>query len=140
MLFWYGHRALLRTTRGRMGLWRPKADGEGVLRLTTTGRRTGRPRQVVVSYIEDGRNLVTTAMNGWAAAEPLWWLNLQAHPDAVVQTRDGTRPVHARRAQGPERARLWSRLAEINENLDAYAARRPTETAVVVLEPRDATG
>src|SRR6266568_3434041 len=59
LLFWHGHRALLRVTRGRLGLWRPKPDGWGALRLTTTGRRTGRPRQVVVGYFEDGRNLIT---------------------------------------------------------------------------------
>jgi deazaflavin-dependent oxidoreductase (nitroreductase family) len=139
-LFWHGHRALLRVSGGRVGLWRPKPDGWGALRLTTTGRRTGRQRQVVVGYFEDDRNLVTMAMNGWGAAEPAWWLNLQEHPDAIAQTRDGTRRVHARRAEGQERARLWARWAEIDDNLDAYAALRPTETAVVVLEPRDPAG
>jgi hypothetical protein len=74
------------------------------------------------------------------AAEPSWWLNLQAHPEAIAQTRDGTRQVRARRAQGDERERLWSRWAEIDNNLDAYAARRPTETAVVVFEPQDTAG
>jgi len=126
-------------TRGRFGLWRPKRGRWGTLRLTTTGRRTGRARQVVVGYWEDGPNLVTMAMNGWGEAEPAWWLNLQDHPDAIAETRDGRRQVTARRAQGEERERLWSRWAEIDKNLDDYAARRPTETAVVVLEPRDAT-
>jgi len=140
VLFWHGHRALLRVTRGRLGLWRPKPGRWGALRLTTTGRRTGRPRQVVVGYVEDGRNLVTMAMNGWGAAEPAWWLNLQAHPDATARTRDGTRQVRARRAQGDERERLWARWAEIDKNLDAYAARRPAQTAVVIFEPRGTAG
>lgn len=108
------------------------------MRLTTTGRRSGKPRRVVVGYFEDGRNLVTMAMNGWGPSEPAWWLNLQDHPDAIAQTRDGARPVRARRAQGEERERLWSRWAEIDKNLDDYAARRPTQTAVVVLEARAA--
>ena len=62
---------------------------------------------------------------------------MQAHPDVTAQTRDGPRPVRARRAQGDERERLWSRWAEIDKNLDVYAALRPVETAVVVLEPPD---
>ena len=136
--FWHGHRALLRATGGRFGLWRPKPGRWGTLRLTTTGRRSGRPRQVVLGYFEDGRNLVTMAMNGWDPAEPAWWLNLQDDPIATAQTRDGARPVLARCATGEERQRLWSRWSEIDKNLDDYAARRPTETAVVVLEPRDA--
>jgi deazaflavin-dependent oxidoreductase (nitroreductase family) len=135
--FWHGHRALLRATGGRVGLWRPRPGRWGALWLTTAGRRSGRPRQVVVGYFEDGPNLVTMAMNGWGPSEPAWWLNLQAHPDAIAQTRDGVRQVHARSAQGEERDRLWARWAEIDKNLDGYAARRPTETAVVVLEPRD---
>ena len=47
------------------------------------------------------------------------------------------RPVRAHRAGEGERRRLWSHWAEIDKNLDAYAALRPTETAVVVLEPAD---
>lgn len=136
--FWYGHRALLRASGGRFGLWKPKPSGWGTLRLTTTGRRSGMPRQVVVGYFEDGDNLVTMAMNGWGPAEPAWWLNLQDEPDAIARTRDGERLVRAHRAQGAERERLWSRWAEIDRNLDQYAARRAAETAVVVLEPRGA--
>lgn len=138
--FWHGHRALVRATHGHVGLWRPKPGGWGALWLTTTGRRSGRARRVMVGYFEDGNNLVTMAMNGWGAAEPAWWLNLQAHPDAIAQTRDGVRPVHAHRAEGAERERLWARWAAIDEDLDAYAARRPAETAVVVLEPQAVSG
>ena len=133
--FWHSHRALVRVTRGRLGLWRPKQDGWGALWLTTTGRRTGERRQVLVGYLEEGGNFITMAMNGWGPAEPAWWLNLQAHPDATVRTRDGLRAVRARQAHGAERERLWARWAQIDRGLDAYAARRPKETAVVVLEP-----
>jgi hypothetical protein len=39
---------------------------------------------------------------------------------------------------GGDRERLWQRWRELDKNLDRYAARRPQETAVVVLEPRTA--
>jgi deazaflavin-dependent oxidoreductase (nitroreductase family) len=106
------------------------------MRLNTIGRRTGRARNVIVGYFEDGPNLVTMAMNGWGEGEPAWWLNLQAHPDARVDLAGGPRLVTGRAARGEERERLWSRWQEIDKNLDAYAARRSTETAVVILEPR----
>jgi F420H(2)-dependent quinone reductase len=139
--FWYGHRALLRVTGGRVGLWRPKRDTWGALRLTTVGRRSGGERSVVVGYFEDGPNLVTMAMNGWGEGEPAWWLNLQAHPDAEVQLVDGRRLVTGRAAEGEERERLWARWRQIDKDLDAFAARRSTQTAVVVFEPRpDADG
>jgi deazaflavin-dependent oxidoreductase (nitroreductase family) len=133
---WSVHRSLYRATAGRIGLWRPKGNRWGAMRLTATGRRTGRRRSVIVGYFEDGPKLVTMAMNGWGDGEPAWWLNLQAHPDAEVRLADGPRLVRARAAAGDERSRLWARWREIDKNLDAYAALRSTQTAVVVLEPR----
>ncbi|HEY6960378.1 MAG TPA: nitroreductase/quinone reductase family protein [Gaiellaceae bacterium] len=135
---WRVHRAVYRGSGRRKGLWLPRPGKYGVLWLETTGRRSGRPRGVLIGYYEDGPNLVSMAMNGWGAAEPAWWLNLRADPDAVVELADGRREVRARAAAGEERERLWQRWRTIDKNLDAYAARRPTETAVVVLEPRDA--
>jgi deazaflavin-dependent oxidoreductase (nitroreductase family) len=52
-----------------------------MMRLTTLGRRSGQPRVAIVDYYDDGPNLVTVAMDGWADAQPSWWLNLQTHPD-----------------------------------------------------------
>lgn len=102
----------------------------------TIGRRSGQQRRVIVGYFEDGPNLVTLAMNGWADGEPAWWLNLQAHPDAMVDLVNGSRPVRARAAEGEERSRLWARWRDIDHQLDAYAALRSSDTAVVILEPR----
>lgn len=139
--FWHVHRWIVRASRGRKGLWRPRPGKWGTLRLTTRGRRSGEPRRVIVGYYEDGSKLITMAMNGWGAAEPAWWLNLQAHPEAVVELAGGIeREVLGRAAVGGERERLWQRWRELDRNLDGYAARRPQETAVVVLEPRAVAG
>ena len=98
---WVLHRALLRFTGGRIGLSRPPGKAFGMLRLKTIGRRSGQPRVAIVGYYEDGPNLVTLAMNGWAEAEPAWWLNLQAQPDTTVELKDGRGPS----ALAPRKAR-----------------------------------
>src|SRR5213083_2538009 len=133
---WVIHRAIYRLSRGRMGLWPPKPNRWGTMRLTTMGRRSGKERSVILGYYEDGPNLVTLAMNGWAEAEPAWWLNLQAHPDTVVELKGGSRAVHGRSAEGDERDRLRARWRELSDDYDAWAAMRTGTTAVVVLEPR----
>ena len=94
----------------------------------------------VIGYVEDGPNLVALAMNGWDEGHPSWWLNLEAHPDAVVR-RAGQhpRPVRARRAAGDERDRLWQQWVAVDPQIGAYSGLRSTETPVVVLEPRDGT-
>jgi len=99
------------------------------------GRRTGAERSVILGYLEDGPNLVTLAMNAWADPEPAWWLNLQAHPEARVDLKDGTRVVRAREAEGAERERLWAAFVATDANIPRHATRRSRRTAVVVLEP-----
>ncbi len=138
-LAWSTHRGLYRVSGGRVGLRPAKANKYGMMRLTTIGRRSGEERSVILGYFDDGPNLVTMAMNGWGAGEPAWWLNLQADPEADIDLAGGGHKVRGRAAAGDERARLWARWAEIDANLDSYAALRPGETAVVVLEPSSAT-
>jgi len=62
---------------------------------------------VILGYFEDGPNLVTLAMNGWADGEPAWWLNLQEDPGASVDLADGSCTVTARAAVGAERSRRY---------------------------------
>ena len=138
---WIGHRLAYRVTGGRFGLRMPTEAKWGMLRLHSTGRRSGVRRVAILGYIEDGPNLVTPAMNGWADPEPAWLLNLRANPAATVELPDGTRrDVTARTATGEERERLWRRLVDLGTAAytDANAALRTGETAIVVLEPRAA--
>ena len=105
---WVVHRAIYRISGGLRGLWQPKPNPWGTMCLTTIGRRTGKQRSVIVAYFEDGPNLVTLAMNGWAEPDPAWWINLQAHPDATVDLKNGRCAVRGRAAVGEERERLWA--------------------------------
>jgi hypothetical protein len=43
-LFWHTHRGVYRVTGGSVGLWRPRSNRWGTLRLTASGRRTGKER------------------------------------------------------------------------------------------------
>jgi len=139
LIFWAIHRAIYRGTGGRIGLSRPVAGKRfGMLRLTTVGRRSGQRREAMIGYYPDGQNLVTLAMNGWGDAEPAWWLNLVAQPEATVDLPGGQRAVRAREAIGVERERLWNGFGDYNGwgDVEALARHRSRTTAVVVLEPR----
>ena len=138
---WRVHRALYKLSGGRFLWTTSNKRGWGALRLTVVGRKSGQERSVILGYLEDGPNLVVLAMNGWDEGHPAWWRNLEAHPDAVVRlSGEKERPVHAFAATGEERKRLWKRWAEVDADLDAYAARRSTVTPVVVLVPVAAAG
>jgi len=129
---WAVHRAIVRLTGGRRGIWRATPEKWGTLRLHSIGRKSGKERIAILGYYEDGQNLVTLAMNGWMEGDPAWWLNLKERPDATIEIVDGTKRVRAREAQGEERDRLWPMFHDAAK----FAGKRSTKTAVVVLEPR----
>jgi F420H(2)-dependent quinone reductase len=101
---WHVHRGIVRASGGRLGLWPPRPG---------KWARCGSPREAgaaasrgasFIGYLEDGPNLVSMAMNGWGTAEPAWWLNLQARPEAVVELAGGIRCEVLGRAAGERRA------------------------------------
>ena len=135
-LAWKVHRALY-SLLGRKALRPATPTRWGMFRITTVGRKTGAERKAILGYLDDGPNLVTMAMNGWASPEPKWWLNLQANPDATLEMFDGTRrEVTAHAATGEERERLWAMWNTLDEDYEGYTKLRSGETAIVVLEPR----
>ena len=99
---WWVHRRLY-AAGGTRFLRQANDRKAGLLRLTTVGRRTGQERSVILAYVADGPTLATLAMNGWAEPAPAWWLNLEAHPEARVETvESGVRRMRAHEAVGPE--------------------------------------
>ena len=64
---WAVHRAIYRASGGRRGLGPPSPKTYGTLRIHTIGRRSGAARTAILGYFEDGPNLFTLAMNGWAS-------------------------------------------------------------------------
>ncbi|CCH75504.1 hypothetical protein BN11_760005 [Nostocoides australiense Ben110] len=67
---WRIHRLLYRVSGGRF-LWTPaNKRGWGALRLTTTGRRSGADRSVILAYLTHGDGWSVVAMNGGYPATP----------------------------------------------------------------------
>jgi deazaflavin-dependent oxidoreductase (nitroreductase family) len=128
------HARLYRLTGGRfLPRW---AGGMPVLSLTTTGRRSGRPRSTAIIYLEDGDDLVVMPSNAGSDATPAWWLNLQANPEAEVELRGQRRRVRARRATPEEAERLWPRMRAAYAGFEDYQGFTEREQPIVLLEPR----
>jgi F420H(2)-dependent quinone reductase len=122
-----------RATRGRVF---GRIGRAPVLLLTTTGRRSGRPRTAPVLYLADGERLIVIGSNAGNANTPAWALNLRANPDAEVEIHGERRQVAARVAEGAERDELWRRMNEQYAGFDDYRARAAREISLFVLEPR----
>jgi deazaflavin-dependent oxidoreductase (nitroreductase family) len=111
-------------------------DGNPILLLTTTGRKSGQPRTAPVIYMPDGDRMVIIGTNAGNLRTPAWALNLEARHDAEVEVRRRRLPVHGRVAAGDERDGLWRRFTETYSGFDDYAANVTRAIRLFVLEPR----
>ena len=128
------HRGLLKLSGGRLG-WR--AAGMPVLELTTIGRKSGRPRTVMLtSPIQQGDAIVIVASRGGDDQHPAWFLNLRDHPAVEVAYAGQPRqPMRARVATAAERPALWSRVIAAHEGYAGYQTKTDREIPLVLLEP-----
>ena len=131
-MIWRLHRFAYRVSGGRLGA---ALTGMPVLLLTTTGRRSGKPRSVTLTYFKDGDRLVVVGSNAGEDRHPAWWLNLREQPEATVQIGGTISQVRAIEAVGAERARLWAELTQRDPAYDEYRLRTDRRIPVVVLQP-----
>ena len=128
------HRVALRLTGGRFG-W--NLLGMPVVELTTTGRKSGQPRAVMLtSPLQEGSTFVVVASRGGDDNPPAWLLNIEASGDVQVATNGGEpQPYRARVATSEERARMWPRLTADHKNYAGYQKKTSREIPLVLLTP-----
>ncbi|HSL98153.1 MAG TPA: nitroreductase/quinone reductase family protein [Candidatus Deferrimicrobiaceae bacterium] len=132
---WAANKAIDRLSGGRLSTYRPTDRRVGVLFLTTIGRRSGQPRRNAIYYVHDGSRFAVVASNAGADADPAWWLNLQATPEATVEVGRRSIPVRAHLATEAEHERLWPELVRRHAAFGEYARATPRPIPVVILEP-----
>ncbi len=130
--FWKAHRWLLDVTNGRVGA---RVQGMPVLLLTTTGRRSGEPRRVGLSYVPWEEGFAVIASNAGHDRHPAWYLNLETRPEATVVNRGRELAVRARVAEGAEREAIWASAVAAVADYAEYDAATTRQIPVVVLEP-----
>jgi len=109
---------MLRATNGRA-----KLTGIPLVVLTSTGARSGKPRDVPLSYLTDGDDVILVASNFGGARHPSWYHNLKANPrcDLHLGSRGGT--FTASEVLGSERDRLYALAEALYAGYGKYARR-----------------
>ncbi len=107
------------------------------LMLTTTGRRSGQPRQVTLARLELDGVPVVIASNFGREHHPAWSENLRAEPRATVERDGRAEPVRARELGEHERQRVWPQAVAIWPGYGTYreATRGTREIRMFALEP-----
>ena len=126
------HIWVYRRTNGRIGaklLWFPAAL------ITTTGRKSGRPRTTPTLYLDDGDRVILPASFGGRDSDPAWYLNLESNPEVHVQIRSRHLDLRARDATDDERKRYWPRLIRMYPPYRGYRQAADRVIPMVVCEP-----
>jgi len=125
-------RATLRSNHGEVPDG-PMA-GRPLLIMTSTGAKSGQPREAVVTFTRDGDRYVIAASAGGAPTEPQWYHNLVANPEVQVEAKGETFKAKATVVDAAEHDRLWARhVAERPEFAD-YPEKAGRTIPVVTLE------
>lgn len=128
------HRVLLTASFGRIG-W--DAGNMPVLELTTTGRKSGKPRAVMLtSPYQDGDAIVIVASRGGDDTHPAWFLNLRDNPEVMVSFKGKpAQAMTAHVADATERARLWPLVTNSQKRYAGYQSKTEREIPLVLLKP-----
>jgi deazaflavin-dependent oxidoreductase (nitroreductase family) len=127
-------RRMQQRTRGRISLLGRSFQP---LLLTTTGRRSGRPRVSPLIYASADGGFVVAGTNFGQKHHPAWTANLLAEPSATVSVDGTATAVRARLIadEGPERERLWRAMTALWPAYDTYAGRAGRPIRLFLLTP-----
>jgi deazaflavin-dependent oxidoreductase (nitroreductase family) len=129
-----------KATGGRVGgKWRLGSKRFGdvpeVGILTTTGRKTGEPRESPLLFLREGDRVILVASQGGRANNPMWYLNLKANPQVSFRIRSEVLALRAREASEAERAAYWPKLDAMYPDFANYRAWTDREIPIIICEP-----
>jgi deazaflavin-dependent oxidoreductase (nitroreductase family) len=104
--------------------------------LTTTGAKSGLPRDSPLATLVDGDAYYVVGSNFGTEKHPAWTGNLMKNPDAVVTYRGRRTAVRAHLLTDEEKAVVWPRLLTVWPTYDSYVERSGRNIRVFRLEPR----
>ena len=108
--------------------------GRPLMILTTTGAKSGEPREAVITYTREGDKYVIAASKSAAPTNPQWYHNLLANPEATVEAGGEKFQARATEVTGAERDRLYDQHAEERPEFKDYPSQTTRVIPVFTLE------
>ena len=122
-------------TRGRLS--RVLAHRRTLL-LRTRGRRTGRPRTVVLQYFPDGDDMLVVAANAGLPRNPDWYHNLLADPSPSVLVEGRSVPVSVGECPAEGRDAFWRLVLSHAPDYEKFMRRTTRQIPFIRLTPHTA--
>lgn len=112
--------------------------GRPVMLVTMTGAKSGKCRTIPLMYVPYKDGVIVVASQGGAPKSPVWYNNIVANPDIVVQYRRQKMHLRARQVDNAEKAKVWPICVQHYHEYDDYQKRTDRDIPVFVCEPRGA--
>ncbi|TQK29070.1 nitroreductase family deazaflavin-dependent oxidoreductase [Arthrobacter sp. SLBN-53] len=106
--------------------------------LTTTGRKSGEPRDSPLLFLQEGRRIVLVASQGGRATNPMWYLNIKADPHITFQTKKEKLDLVAREATDAERDDYWPKLDAMYPDFANYRSYTDRKIPILICDPATA--
>jgi deazaflavin-dependent oxidoreductase (nitroreductase family) len=119
-----------------------RIENEKVLRLTTTGAKTGLPRSIEIWFVAAGERLYLFSEKGEAAN---WVRNIRVNANVTVRAGDWQGEATARVLDRDADRTLWDQVAAIADRKYGWGEGLPVELTLCLTpasapSPRSATG
>jgi deazaflavin-dependent oxidoreductase (nitroreductase family) len=110
-------------------------EGRPVMVLTTTGAKSGQPREAVVSFSRDGDDYVVVGSKSGEPEDPAWFKNVVANPTVTVEADGQKFQAKATVAEGADRDKLWDGHVAEHPQFAEYPSKTTRIIPVARLRP-----
>lgn len=128
-------RYILRRTNGKQTA-ATFLTGLPIVTLTTFGAKSGQPRECPLIPIPDDEKIILIASYFGNTRHPAWYINLRAHPEAILTLNNQQAHYTAREATDAERPAYWARAVKLYPGYQLYEYRaRGRKIPILILTP-----
>ncbi len=106
-----------------------------ILLLTTTGRKSGKPRTTPLRYLQQNDTYLIVASNWGKPQPPAWFYNVQANPNVTLQVMGKRLSAQAEIASGAQNDALYAKFVEADSSFDQYRRGVQRTIPVIILHP-----
>ncbi len=124
---------LYRLTNGIIG---GHLGSASVLLLTTTGRKTGKPRTTPLRYLRHDNGYMIAASNWGKEKPPAWFFNLQANPTVTFQVMGKHMTARAELASDDQHDALYQQFIAADKRFIDYPKTAHRIIPIILLNPQ----
>jgi deazaflavin-dependent oxidoreductase (nitroreductase family) len=110
--------------------------GMPVVVITTVGNKSGKVRKMALMRVEHDGEYALVASVGGMPKNPVWYYNLKADPNIVLQDGADRFDANAREVSGDERSIWWKRAVAAYPDYAVYQERTERVIPVFVASRR----